>query len=225
MSIKDWQSLTNPKILLIGHDPRLQKSNTIADYALFANFYFDKINKSPQDKSKYNFAKSAFDMLSYLTNNQYSPEEIYITNLYNDVLEHAPKGRTVLIPPEKIPTEIERLKKIIDNNPTIKYIFPMSLQVNYWLQKYKFYEQNTEFLDQTKPSSNGIKNEPPYFQPKKTGTFKLICGKRYKYNYGKQIVIPILHAKNYPLKGRFLQSYGNCYKNIVNYFKKKASYK
>ena len=222
MSTKDWQPLFEPKILLIGHDPRLQKSNTIAEYALFANFYFDRINNSPRNQSKYNFAKSAFDMLLYLTNGRYEPEEIYITNLYNDILEHAPRGKTVLIPPEKISTQIERLREIIKKNSTIEYIFPMSLQVNYWLQKFGFYECHTEFLAMTEPSRKGMKNERPYFQPRKTGTFKLICGKRCKYNFGKQIVIPILHAKNYPLKGRFLQAYGECYKNIKNYFKQKS---
>lgn len=30
-----------PKALIIGHDPRLQNSDTIADYALFADYYFE----------------------------------------------------------------------------------------------------------------------------------------------------------------------------------------
>ena len=41
---KDWNPLiengVTPKVLLIGHDPRLQSSETIADYALFSNYYF-----------------------------------------------------------------------------------------------------------------------------------------------------------------------------------------
>lgn len=216
---KDWHSILPAKILLIGHDPRLQKSDTLAEYALFANYFFQKIDKSPSDKSKYNLAKSAIDMLTYLTANKYLPEKVYITNLCNCSLAHAPKGKTVLIPPEKIENEIKKLKEIVTENPKIEYIFPMSLQVNYWLQKYEFYEANAEFLSGTEPNTKGIENNPPYFQPKKLGTFKLICGNRYKFNYGNQIVIPILHTKNYPLKWRFYQSYNDCYEKIINYFK------
>ena len=214
---KDWQPKRPAKILLIGHDPRLHKSDTRAEYALFANYFFQNITRLQSDRRKFNLAKSAIEMVIYLTANNYSPDEIYITNLYNGILV-APKRKTVLIPSDKVKTEIARLKKIVWNNPTIEYIFPMSLQVNYWLQKYGFYEANNEFLADSEPSARGIKNNPPYFQAKKSGTFKLICGQRFRFNFGNQIVIPILHAKNFPLKARFYNSYHDCYEGIVNYF-------
>ena len=42
METLDWKPREPPRALLIGHDPRLQKSNTQAEYVLFANYYFDK---------------------------------------------------------------------------------------------------------------------------------------------------------------------------------------
>ena len=60
----DWNPSDNelfkcilPKVLLIGHDPRLQTSDTIAKYALFADYYFREQPKNSSGKRKYNFAK------------------------------------------------------------------------------------------------------------------------------------------------------------------------
>jgi hypothetical protein len=67
MKTLDWKS-TNPKILVIGHDPRLQKSDTIAGYALFADYYFKPIPKAPRELQKYNLAKATFGKILSLTN-------------------------------------------------------------------------------------------------------------------------------------------------------------
>ena len=217
METKDWKSKEEAKLLLIGHDPRLQNSDTIADHALFADYFFRPVPNNKSEKRKYDLAKSSFEQILYLTNKKIKADQIYVTNLCNDSLPHSPKGKTVFIPEMKAHQGLKNIRKILKDNSTIKYIFPMSLQVNYWLQKLRFYEGNKEFIDCSEPKSIGKNNNFPYYKPKKGRTFLLICGNQYKIEKGNQIIIPILHAKNFPLAGRFI-AYRECYKKIREYF-------
>lgn len=67
MECKDWNPFEQldirPKVLLIGHDPCLRKSDTIAAYALFSDYYF-KFKSEPlngSDRRKYGLAKNSFE--------------------------------------------------------------------------------------------------------------------------------------------------------------------
>jgi hypothetical protein len=222
MQTIDWKSKEEAKALVIGHDPRLQKSETIVSYALFANYFFENEPQKSSELQKFKLAKSTFDQITEITNGIITPEKIYVTNLCNSLLPHAPKGKTVLIPEIKAIEGLKNIQNILYENPTIEYIFPMSLQVNYWLQKFDFYNSNTGFVEETEPKTKGIKCENPYFEPKKTKTFLAICGNQYKIKNGSQTLIPILHSKNYPIKGNF-SVYQENYKNIKNYFKLEIS--
>jgi hypothetical protein len=218
MKTLDWKPTEHPpKALLIGHDPRLQMSDTQAEYVLFANYFFDKTIKDRSFKSKYGLAESAFSQITHNTNGKIKPEEIYITNLCNSALPHAPKGKTVYIPEEKALAGIENIKRIIGEYKSIEYIFPMSLQVNYWLQKLGLYDSNDGFVEKSSPKTNGILNEPPYYEPKEKSPFLMICGNRYHVRGGTQTVIPILHAKCFPLNKQF-RAYEPAYERIRNYF-------
>ena len=149
MKTKDWPSKGKAKLLLIGHDPRLRETDTIAEYALFANYYFASEPKAPSEKRKFGLAKSTFEHVFYLTMNKIKPEEIYVTNLCNDALPHAPKGKSVLIPQDIAADGVVRLHEILKQNASITYILPMSLQVNYWLQKLEFYNSHNNFISDT----------------------------------------------------------------------------
>jgi hypothetical protein len=98
MKTKDWKPEKEPIALLIGHDPRLKASDTIAEFSLFANYYFESNSKDRSFKSKYGLAASAFDQIKYITNGNIKPEEIYVTNLCNLALPRALDGKTVYIP-------------------------------------------------------------------------------------------------------------------------------
>jgi hypothetical protein len=215
----DWVSVQMPRLLIIGHDPRLQQSETLAGYALFADYYFRNEPFSSNEKSKFELAKSTFKQIEYLTAEKYKPDCMYVTNLCNTALQHAPKGKTVLIPEKEAEIGVECLFRILINNPTIEYIFPMSQQVNYWLHKLEFYNSDTDFQRMSVPTEKGLKYSPPYYQPKINGAFRLICGKRYHIKEGNQIIIPTLHSKNYPLKGSFHKAYGESYRSAINYFR------
>ena len=195
-----------PKVLLIGHDPRLQTSDTIADYALFINYYFNGCSNIGSEKRKYNFAKASFEQVLNLTNNNYRAEEIYVTNLCNETLPHAPQGKTVLIPHDVAKEGVECIKKIISQNDSIELILPMSQQVNYWLQRFDFYRTDTDFLLKAEPKEKGIINESPYYEPKKHKVFLDICGNIYKTETSK-MVVPILHTKQYDKIPAYLPKY------------------
>jgi len=221
MQTLDWNpqehGLKIPKALLIGHDPRLRKSDTQAEYALFANYYFDKTIKDKAFKSKYGLAASAFNQITYITNGKIKPEEIYITNLCNSALPHAPRSKTVYIPEDKAKEGFENIKRIIEENQSIEYLFPMSQQVNYWLQKLGLYDSNNEFTEKTTPETKGVLNKLPFYEPKEKSTFLMICGNKYKVKETSQVVIPILHAKCFPLNKQF-KSYKPAYERIRSYF-------
>ncbi|MEI8205034.1 MAG: hypothetical protein WCH34_18595 [Bacteroidota bacterium] len=214
---QDWKSIEPAKIILIGHDPRLQESHTIASFVMFADYYFRPEPKINSEKQKFGLAKSAFVQVTYLTSGKFKPEQIYLTNLCNNALPHAPKGKMVFIPKAEAEKGIKNIKKILKDNPTIEYIFPMSLQVNYWLQKLNFYDSMTTFVSDTEPKIKGVENDPPYFEPKKSSTFLMVCGHLYTVNDGKQTLIPILHNKNFPIKRNFI-AYQVNYNEILAYF-------
>jgi hypothetical protein len=219
MKTLDWKPKEySPKALLIGHDPRLQQSDTQAEYALFANYFFDKSIKDRSFNSKYGLAASAFNQITHITNGKIKPEEVYITNLCNSALPHAPKGKTVYIPEDKAIAGFENIKRIIGENQSIEYIFPMSLQVNYWLQKLGLYQSVAEFVEKSTPKTKGVQNNPPYYELTGKSTFLMICGNNYQVSEGTQTVIPILHAKCFPLNKKFI-AYEPSYQRIRNYFK------
>lgn len=184
------------KVLLIGHDPRLQSSDTIAEYALFADYFFKGQLKNRSDKSKFDFARKSFEQIMEITNKRYRAEEIYVTNLCNESLPHAPKGKTVLIPGTIAKEGVERIKGIIKRNSSIEIIFPMSQQVNYWFQRYGLYRTDTAFVENAQPKQKGIDNNHPYYEPMRQRAFLDICCEVYTLKTGQRI-IPILHTKQY----------------------------
>lgn len=201
------------KVLVIGHDPRLQTSNTQAEYAFFADYYFRPIPKQKNDLTKYRFAESVFSYIAFLTSHKYTADQLILTNLCNNVLPHAPKGKTVLIPEKEAQAGINELRGILQKNKVV-LIFAMSQQVNYWLQKLNFYSPVAEFLMGAQPKEIGMNNKVPYYEPQHKGVFKLICGKCYFVSNRR--LYPILHAKNWPLEGAFAATYGKTYESCVN---------
>lgn len=218
---KDWIPTKEAKVLLIGHDPRLQESKTIAQYALFADYYFKEEQKAVSEKKKQKFARNSINNILELTKNKFRAENIYVTNLCNDELpkDDSIKGKTVFIPRDKAKKGVEHINDILAKNPSIEYVFAMSQQVNYWLQELGLYPQQPGFIEKAMPKDKGVKNNPPYYEAKKGRAFLEICGKSYKINGSKQTIIPILHIKSYSLIiGRYPE-YKKCYDNLKKTFK------
>lgn len=211
------------KALIVGHDPTLQKSKGQALCTLYANYYFKEVPKSGSELSKYNLAQSTFEQIVDLTNGTIDSSEMYVTNLCNVKLSRKKGGSVVWIPEDKARDGVERIRRILEDYPSIEYVFPMSLQVNYWLQKLGFYDSKDSFLEDSEPVQSGI--EQLRFRPKKGRTFLMICGKQYQVIGGTgQIVVPTLHSKNYPIKGRFA-AYSDCYQKAREFFRASVSKK
>ena len=101
------------KVLVIGHDPRLRETNTLASNAFFADYYFRSIPTQRSERAKYNLAEAVFGYIGYLTSYKYSADQIVLTNLCNFALPHAPKGKTVFIPEEKARQGINEINDML----------------------------------------------------------------------------------------------------------------
>ncbi len=212
---KPWGSPDKSQVLVIGHDPRLQRAETIASYCFFADYYFRDKPAKKNELAKYQLAESLFVCIRDLTGGHIQDNEVLVTNLCNEALDHAPKGRTVLIPKDKAERGLAEIRALLKGS-NVELVFPMSQQVNYWLQILGFYPADEPFLRKAAPKEIGVKNEQPYYEAKEQGAFKLICGKMYQVD-SQYCVFPILHVKNYPLKGKFLtyqDNYSSCKKAV-----------
>ncbi len=139
MRSKDLKAAGTARLLVIGEDSNLQWSDTATEYAMFADYYFRRFPEDHGERSRNVEARDLFNHITYVTLNSVKPEDMYITNLCNDYVEPAPKGKRVLIKEEKAIKGVEHIKWILEQFPTIEWILPMSLQTNYWLQKLGFY--------------------------------------------------------------------------------------
>jgi hypothetical protein len=213
----------NPKIadlLVIGHDPRLQESDTEAEYVFFLDYLERELPKQKPELRKYGLAKAVIDYIAHLTNNRYTMDKVnklYVTNLCNQFLPHpAKKGQTVLIPDDEADRGINDIEKTLESGP-FKLILPMSLQVFYQLARRGFIPNETsdivEFLSKAQPDKSHA-GEGAYV-PIEEMPFVNVCGNVY-YCRDRVPVIPILHVKtwqrmvrNEPYRSRMTRAVNN----------------
>lgn len=211
IATKPWGDPENAKVLVIGHDPRLQDSSTVAEHALFADYYFRAKPAQTRELAKYELANALFRCIKELTSGRVMPEEVLVTNLCNQVLPR-PAGRRVVLIPEAMAAEgLKDIREILARS-RIRLIFAMAQQVNYWLQTLGFCAQDSVFVEDSRPKYAGTHSLPPYYEPARAGAFRRLCGHRLVAD-GQYCLFPILHVKNFPLRGPFLvydQQYTRC---------------
>jgi len=95
--------LADARVLVIGHDPRLQRSSTQAQYAFFGDYYFRPIPRQPSERAKYRLAEKVFGCAAHLTSHRYTAYRVALTNLCNKMLPRPPARHTVLIPEQASP--------------------------------------------------------------------------------------------------------------------------
>lgn len=218
MRSKDLKPANPAKILVIGEDSNLQWSDTATTVAMFADYYFRSFPEDHGERSRNVEARNLFNHLSYVTLCTVKPDEMYITNLCNDYIEPAPKGKRVLIPEEKAIKGLDHIKWVLDQNPSIEFVLSMSLQTNYWLQRLDFYGGDDAFLHGAQPRRKGLECIQPYYQPVDGKVFRAICGNLYEAKTHPVKVIPILPAKDFPLNDKDYELYHNSYEKIRDYF-------
>jgi len=210
LETKPFGDRSKARVLVIGHDPRLQRSDTIAEYCFFADYFFGGIPAEKSELKKYELAGSVFSYARWLTSDIYTVDEFILTNLCNKALEHTPKGKIVFIPEECAKEGLETIREILESS-RIEIILAMSEQVNYWLQKLQFYSSGDDYLGQSEPKSQAA--EQGYYEPVGRSPFLKICGNKY---LAEGIALfPVLHVKQYPLKGHIKANYeGACHRCI-----------
>jgi hypothetical protein len=217
METQPYGDPLNARILVIGHDPRLQNTDTIAPYCFFADYYFKPQPTLRRERAKYDLASALFSCVMFLTSERFSAEQVMVTNLCNRSLPHAPPNKTVLIPEKDAREGLIAIRKILAAS-NIEIIFAKSLQVNYWLQTLSFYSSTNKFVAESRPKQAGLQHAPPYYESIKPRTFQMICGNRYIAD-NKYALFPILHIKQWPLKDKFALAYDKAYENCRNTLK------
>ena len=210
--------LSSAKILMVGHDRRLQRSQTMADAPFFADYFLRPIPTQRSELAKYKLAEALFAYVGAMTSYAFPASSVAITNLCNSPLPHSPAGKIVLIPREEAQAGIEHLRDIV-RQASIHLIFAMSEQVNYWIQELRFSTPNNKFLRHAAPRQKGIDSDPPYYEPSKPGAFRLICGTRLASSEGVSLY-PVVHVKNWPLDARFARAYGTSYARMISELKR-----
>lgn len=214
MKSKDWMPNDEARVLIIAEDTNLQWAPDVAEYPLFADYYFRKIPHDLGERSRYSEAKNLFEMVKELTDYKYMVSEVYVTALSKDELPRAPKGKRTLIPEKVALNGIARIKEILAQNPEIDLIFAPSMQVNYWLQKSGLVPADAEFLKGAEPRRIGIENRAPYYQPVNPKVFQSVCGLPVTLDGSDVKLIPLLPLRDYPLKDKNQELYASRYEAI-----------
>lgn len=224
MKTSDWTAILDAKVLLIGENSTLQWKNEIIEHVMFLDYYFNQKPYDLGERSRYSEAKTIFDYLKEITGGECKPEQVYGTVLCKEYLERAPKGKHMLIPEKEAKNGLQNIKKILKENKSIKYVFAMGLQTNYYLQKLGLYdcgEITEQFLKGAEPRRVGLSPFEPFYQPVDAKPFRDVCFKMYDAKEFKTVkIIPILPIKSYPLSGSDIKNFGDSFEKLKEIFNK-----
>lgn len=129
-AVKPFGALDRATILLIGHDPRLQRSDAEAEVALFMNYLLRPKPGQRSEARKYELAQAVLHYVAELAGREVRLEELFVTNLCNEFLPHAPAGATVLIPDAQAQRGVQEIARTVAAG-RFRVVLPMSQQVFY----------------------------------------------------------------------------------------------
>lgn len=216
---EDWISVVSPKALLVGENPTLQWSDEVIDHVMFLDYYFREKPRDLGERSRWSEAAATFDYIRDITAERCRPEQLFATDLWLGPLERAPKGKHILIPEREAKLGMQHLRNILRDNPTIETVFVMDMQANYYLQKLGFCSADEEYLHGAQPRNTGLQNDPPFYQPVSGKVFRKICCKRFGIAGYTAELIPILPARDYPLRDDNIRIYGDLYASLIESFR------
>lgn len=200
----------------------MQWKDEVLEYAMFLDYYFRHAPYDLGERSRYSEARTIFETLEDITHGECRPEQVHGTILSNNILARPPRGKHILIPEREARKGVAHINGLIKEYPSIKYIFVMGMQSNYYLQKFGFYsagELSEEFIKGAEPRRVGIESYDPFYQPVNAKPFRKICFKRYRATQYPDIeVIPILPVKGYPLTGSDIANFSESYQQLKESF-------
>lgn len=201
--VQPYGNLNTANILVIGHDPRLQKSQAEAEKAFFFE-YLEKYSSRPTygpDARKYAFAHAVWEYMADLAGCALSLNQLFVTNLCNEFLPSSRGGGTVLIPDERAEHGVREICQIVSKGH-FRIILPMSVQVFYHLCRLNFLDEEDKsiqiFIKKASPAPK--KSIQGIYTPSGKTPFLDVCGRLY-HHLGIPLV-PIVYVKQWPLKAR-----------------------
>jgi len=203
-STKPFGNVSTATILVIGHDPRLQRSQAEAQFAFFFDYLERPRPSHGPEASKYGLAHAVWEYVEHLAGRRVSLSELYVTNLCNQFLEHAAGSGTVLIPDDLADRGVEEIAEVVAAGH-FRVILPMAVQTFCHLCRTGFVEGNAElvsrFLCAAQPRES--KAAQGLYQTAASAPFLAVCGQRFCHR--RVPVVPIVHVKQWPLKEGFVR--------------------
>jgi hypothetical protein len=199
-SVEPFGDPSTATILVIGHDPRLQRSPAEAEVAFFLDYLKRPYPDSRSEARKYDLAQAVCQYVNDLAGCDVPLAELYVTNLCNEFLEHAPRSRTVLIPDEQARRGLEHITRIAAGGH-FRVILPMAVQTLYHLCRLGFIDEALElaaFIQAARPRPD--KAAQGIYVQSGSAPFLDVCGRRFHHRGVP--VVPIVHVKQRPLKPR-----------------------
>jgi len=207
---RPFGNIDKARILVIGHDPKLQRSDAQAQYAFFLNYLEKQRPTRPSERRKYDFASSAVNYVQQLGGPSVALEDMFFTNLCNEFLERPIAGGTVLITDDAAERGTQAIEGILSSG-SFKVILSMAPQVLYHLVRLGFVANPAEnlltFLRTARPSLAAVNRKT--YVPVGRSPFLKVCGRKYYHRGDGVPLIPILHVKQWPLNKRMEPHYGS----------------
>jgi len=202
--VKPFGNVNTAAILVIGHDPRLQRSQAGAEVAFFLDYLVRPRPSSRSEARKCDLAQAVRDYVNELADREVPLAELYVTNLCNRFLEHTPGSGTVLIPDDLARRSVERIAQVVAAGH-FRVILPMAVQPFYHLCRLGFIDGDSElvmhFVAAARPRASKAKQG--IYEQTRSGSFLTVCGQRFHHR--DVPVVPIVHVKQWPLKARMVR--------------------
>ncbi|MDY6917480.1 MAG: hypothetical protein SVP26_05980 [Chloroflexota bacterium] len=194
---KPYGNPATAKVFVIGHDPTLQTSPTVADYAFFIDYIMKPRPTLKAERTKHDFALGTYIYIKALCGRSISFEDMYFTNLCNRSLDHENKGM-ILIDKRIAGQGIQEIEATLREG-SFQVILPMSQQVSYHLANCNFVKEASSdrlvtFLKKSQPKPEQAKQG--VYAPVGAEAFVDVCGNTYTHRGGVPVV-PILHVKQW----------------------------
>jgi hypothetical protein len=204
-SAKPFDDIHTATILVIGHDPRLQRSKAEAKTAFFMDYLARSRPTRRPEARKYGLARAVWEYIGDLAGRHVLLAELYVTNLCNEYLEPTRGSGTVLIPDDLAKRGVEQIAQTVAAGH-FKCILPMALQTFYHLCHWGFIDEKdseliVQFVAGARPRST--KAEQGIYVQTSSGSFLSVCGRRFHHR--DVPVVPIVHVKSWPLKPRMVR--------------------
>jgi hypothetical protein len=199
-TVKPFGDINSATILIIGHDPRLQRSQAEAETAFFLDYLARPRPAHRAEARKYGLARAVWEYVNSLAGRHVPLADLYVTNLCNEFLDHTPDSGTVLIPDDVAKRGVEQIAQIVAAGH-FRCILPMAVQPFYHLCHWGFIDEGdsesiVQFVAGARPRAS--KAAQGIYKQTGNAPFLPVCGRQFHHR-GVPLV-PIVHVKQWPLK-------------------------